>query len=260
MIRLFAKGRVEGSGKRLGIVEELELLWRRSRLALFGVPVLVVFGLGVGQLLKGALSLREGEPARVLSAEERAAPDLADVSQDAERVRSAGFRTAAFVHTYQDEVAPVEQVLLNRGVNGSTARQVAWPLVEQSKENGVDPATVLSVMLIESAGKPDARSSVGARGLMQVMPAWAGYWRGCGRNLFAIEDNLCHGTRILALYLDQHRGDERQALLGYNGCVRGVNTPNCRAYPEKVASVRREVRSELARAKSRSHARADATQ
>ena len=26
----------------------------------------------------------------------------------------------------------------------------------------------------------------------------------------------------------------RIALLGYNGCVSGSNTPNCRAYPERV--------------------------
>jgi hypothetical protein len=26
----------------------------------------------------------------------------------------------------------------------------------------------------------------------------------------------------------------RTALLSYNGCVRGTNTPDCRAYPEKV--------------------------
>jgi hypothetical protein len=26
----------------------------------------------------------------------------------------------------------------------------------------------------------------------------------------------------------------RRALLGYNGCVSGTNTPDCRAYPEKV--------------------------
>jgi soluble lytic murein transglycosylase-like protein len=143
----------------------------------------------------------------------------------------------------------VEQVLRRRGVPWETARRVAWPLVEQSYRTGVDPSTVLSVMLIESAGKPNARSSVGARGLMQVMPAWEGFWRGCGRDLYAIEDNLCNGTKILAMYLDRHRGDERRALLGYNGCVRGTVTPNCREYPDKVATVRRQVQREIATAR-----------
>jgi soluble lytic murein transglycosylase-like protein len=80
---------------------------------------------------------------------------------------------------------------------------------------------------------------------MQVMPSWAGHWRGCGRNLYDIEDNLCHGTRILAWYIERFGGDERRALLGYNGCVRGTNTPNCKTYPDKIDRVRRQIRNEL---------------
>jgi soluble lytic murein transglycosylase-like protein len=174
---------------------------------------------------------------------------LVALSRQMERMRGEGKSTADYIRMYQDEVAPVERVLTRRGVPRGTARRVAWPLVEQSYRNGVDPATVISVMLIESAGRPDARSSVGARGLMQIMPAWAGYWRGCGRDLYAIEDNLCNGTKILAYYFDRHRGDERRALLGYNGCVNGTNTPNCGLYPDKVDTVRRQVRRELASAR-----------
>ena len=80
------------------------------------------------------------------------------------------------------------------------AREIAWPLVEQTYRNKLDVATVLSVIYVESNFRPSATSSVGARGLMQVMPMWAGYWRSCGRNLYDVEDNLCNGTRILAWY------------------------------------------------------------
>jgi soluble lytic murein transglycosylase-like protein len=106
-------------------------------------------------------------------------------------------------------------------------------------------------MIIESNGRPNATSSVGARGLMQVMPAWSGHWRDCGRNLYEIEANLCAGTNILAWYLRRHGGDERRALLGYNGCVTGSNTPNCHTYPDKIAAMRRQVERELEKARAR---------
>ncbi|MGA7105174.1 MAG: lytic transglycosylase domain-containing protein [Candidatus Deferrimicrobiaceae bacterium] len=247
-MRLFSKRRPE-SERRLGIVEELEMFARRARSLLFAVPVLLIAGLGVGCGVSHVLSLREGEPARLVEFEPHPQIGLSALAFRMASARSTGETTAEYIRMYQEQVAPVEQVLLRRGVPASTARKVAWPLVEQSYQNGVDPAIVLSVLIIESAGKPDARSSVGARGLMQIMPAWAGYWNGCGRDLYAIEDNLCNGTKILAWYLDRHRGNERRALLGYNGCVQGTVTPTCGQYPDKVAQMRRQVELELASAR-----------
>ena len=123
---------------------------------------------------------------------------------------------------------------------------MAWPLVEQSYARGLDPATVVAVVLVESSGKPTATSFVGARGLMQIMPMHEGQW-GCGRDLYDIEANLCHGTRILAWNLRRFRGDEDRALLAYNGCVNGTNTPNCHTYPSKVRRIRERVRAEWQR-------------
>ena len=212
--------------------------------------MLFVIGVGLGHLVKRVLYVSHGG-SRVVATHGTDSTSLVAVSLQMQRVRLAGENAADYVRLYREEVAPIEQVLRRRGVPGETARRVAWPLVEHSYSNGVDPSTVLSVLLIESAGKPNARSSVGARGLMQVMPAWAGYWRGCGRDLYAIEDNLCNGTKILKMYLERHGGDERRALLGYNGCVRGTNTPNCGLYPDKVASMRRQVQREMNSVRSR---------
>jgi soluble lytic murein transglycosylase-like protein len=248
-MNLIARGRVEGNPRRLGIVEEMELLVRRARGLKFMLPVLLLLGLGAGHLVKRALRVPESATTRVTERSEAAGFRLVAIGSQMQRVREAGVHTAEYVRRYREEVAPVEQVLLRRGVPRQTARRVAWPLVEQSSQNGVDPATVLSVLLVESAGRPDARSSVGARGLMQIMPSWAGFWRGCGRDLYAIEDNLCNGTKILAMYLDRHDGDERRALLGYNGCVRGTNTPDCGRYPDKVATIRRQLQNEMATAR-----------
>jgi soluble lytic murein transglycosylase-like protein len=78
---------------------------------------------------------------------------------------------------------------------------------------------------------------------MQVMPGWAGQWRGCGRDLYDIHDNLCNGTRILSWYLRIARGDERRALIGYNGC-RG-DGPRCWRYADKVSRLRHQVDAEM---------------
>lgn len=248
-MRIFGKRDSDGS-ERLGIVQELELLARRARLLALILPVLLVFGFGAGHVVRGALGLPDGSPARVSEAGVRV--HLGSLDQALRRARLTGDSTAEYVQLYQTEVAPIERVLHRRGVPRSVARRVAWPLVEQAYENGIDPATVVSVVLIESAGKPDATSFVGARGLMQVMPSWIGHWRGCGRNLYDIEANLCNGTRILAWYINRHGGDERRALLGYNGCVRGTNTPDCGKYPDKISSLRHQVRREIAAARAES--------
>jgi hypothetical protein len=232
-----------------GIVQELEQLARRARMLPLILPVLLLVGLGAGRLVSGALRLPEGTAAYASTLDAADRIHLTALSQHLHRVRQQGDSTAEYVELYQSEIAPIESVLERRGVPSAVARRVAWPLVEQSYENGVDPATVVSVLLIESAGRPDATSSVGARGLMQVMPVWVGYWRGCGRNLYDIEANLCNGTKILAWFLDRHNGNERRALLGYNGCVRGTNTPTCGQYPDKIASLRQQVRREIAAAR-----------
>jgi hypothetical protein len=86
---------------------------------------------------------------------------------------------------------------------------------------------------------------------MQVMPFWGGKWRGCGGDLYAIDDNLCNGTSILAWYLRRNPNDERKALLGYNGCVRGTVTPNCFTYPDKIMRLRHQIGREINAARTR---------
>ena len=114
------------------------------------------------------------------------------------------------------------------------AFRIADALVDQGKKENIDPALLVGVLLTEDADlNPRARSSVGARGLMQVMPLHGGKW-GCGSSdLFDIESNICHGVQILKqAMLDAP--NTRLALLRYNGCVRGRNTPNCHLYDDKV--------------------------
>jgi hypothetical protein len=244
---MFRRTRDESQAPRKGLYDELERLLRSVRLVPLIAPVLLLMGGTLGKLAVGALELPEDKPVRIAPDTPRL--EIESLGRFMEDLRSNGEQTVNYVVLYRDHVAPVEDALRRRGVPRQTARKVAWPLVEHAYKKGLDPATVASVLLVESQGKPTATSPVGARGLMQVMPLWAGKWRGCGRNLYDIEDNLCHGTSILAWYLQRNDGDERRALLGYNGCVRGTNTPNCHTYPDKVQRLRAQIRADMERSR-----------
>ena len=123
------------------------------------------------------------------------------------------------------------------------ADSIAQVAVREAYHRRIPPALVLGVMLTENDRfKRNARSKVGAMGLMQIMPR---LWMPnlgpiLGRNLKDDETNLRYGVYILKHFAKRTadsldaRDVIRTALLGYNGCVRGSNTPDCRAYPEKV--------------------------
>lgn len=115
------------------------------------------------------------------------------------------------------------------------ARRIAQAIVIEGGKRKIDPALLVGVVLTEDAKlDPRAKSFVGARGLMQVMPFHAGKWKGCpSADLFAIDNNICHGVSILADLIKRSPNVER-ALQRYNGCVRGTNTPNCHTYSGKV--------------------------
>jgi hypothetical protein len=115
------------------------------------------------------------------------------------------------------------------------ARRIAQAIVVEGGKKNIDPALLVGVVLTEDAKlDPNAKSFVGARGLMQVMPFHAGKWKGCtSADLFAIDSNICHGVSILA-DLIKRSPSVSSALQRYNGCVRGTNTPNCHTYSGKV--------------------------
>ena len=88
------------------------------------------------------------------------------------------------------------------------------------------PELVLAVIHIESRFNRWAISSVGAQGLMQVMPFWL---KEIGRekdNLFEVKTNLRFGCTILKHYLNKEKGDLVRALARYNGSLGQVKYPN----------------------------------
>lgn len=126
------------------------------------------------------------------------------------------------------------------------ARRIASAIVVEGGKKSIDPALLVGVVLTEDAKlDPNARSFVGARGLMQVMPFHAGKWKGCSSaDLFAIDSNICHGVSILA-DLIKRSPSVSSALQRYNGCVRGTNTPNCHTYSGKVLKFAEQAASQM---------------
>ena len=136
------------------------------------------------------------------------------------------------------------QDLLATGYLGSArAWRIADAAVRQAYALQIPPALVLGVMLTENTTlKPTARSNVGAQGLMQIMPR---LWKPVfgsryGWNLGDDATNVRYGIHILRYMHDEvpgslgPEGTFRKALLRYNGCVRGSNTPHCHRYPDVV--------------------------
>lgn len=139
----------------------------------------------------------------------------------------------------------IAQVLRKYTRNGEHADRIARAVVSEGRRRHVDPMLVVGVMLVESNNlNPRARSFVGARGLMQVMPFHRGQWRCKSSDLYDIEDNICHGVGVLADNI-KRAPNLRVALQRYNGCVRGSNTPNCGSYSGKVMRVRNRAASQL---------------
>lgn len=153
-------------------------------------------------------------------------------------VEAAGPDTGAVAPTdpkAQEEIQKVAYSLHKYTSDTVLARRIASAIVVQGGKKNIDPALLVGVVLTEDAKlDPNARSFVGARGLMQVMPFHAGKWAGCpSTDLFAIDSNICHGVSILA-DLIKRSPSVSDALQRYNGCVHGTNTPNCHTYSGKV--------------------------
>ena len=92
-----------------------------------------------------------------------------------------------------------------------------------AQDNGIDPSWVYGILRQESAFMTDARSDVGALGLMQLMPR-TGWLTGLRIHLFVrtdsailnVANNLRLGTTYLKTVLDDTGGREVLATAAYN--------------------------------------------
>ena len=147
--------------------------------------------------------------------------------------------------TRAEQRRPLERYFARFSKDTALVRRVARAVVRQAHEEQVAASLVAAVLVTENTTlKPWAESHVGAVGLMQVMPMHAGRL-GCeSADLVDVDSNICHGTRILARNL-RRSASSSVALLRYNGCVRGTNTPDCHKYPGRVLARAGQVRQEM---------------
>lgn len=89
-------------------------------------------------------------------------------------------------------------------------------------DNDIDPAYVASVVLAESSYDLYATSSVGAQGLMQIMPETGEWIAGkfgetyVDNSLYDPDTNLRYGCWYLGFLMDRYGGDMRCASTAYH--------------------------------------------
>ncbi|MFL5606806.1 MAG: transglycosylase SLT domain-containing protein [Gemmatimonadaceae bacterium] len=140
-----------------------------------------------------------------------------------------------------------EDVMRLKQVDSARADSIAQYAVREAYVRGISPAIIFGVMLTENSRfVSKAQSNVGAVGLMQVYPkVWLTKEMTAlfGRDLATDSTNVKYGVFILSHYFNPKTKagtttarDWATALLRYNGCVKGTNTPRCHTYPSKVKS------------------------
>lgn len=140
---------------------------------------------------------------------------------------------------------PLERFLGRYNSDRVLVRRISRAVARESRRQQVPPSLIAAVLVTENTTlRPEALSSVGAQGLMQVMPMHAGAELCRSSDLVDVDSNICHGTLILARNL-RRTSSSAAALLRYNGCVRGTNTPDCWRYPSRVLAQAGIVRREL---------------
>ena len=137
---------------------------------------------------------------------------------------------------------------------------------QQANEKGVDAALIAAVIDTESKFSATARSSAGARGLMQITPEAAqDIARHSGATTFRTSDlsnpeiNIKYGTFLLAERIDFYGGDVVAALASYNAgpgpveewggsdmTIDDISYPETRAYVELVLERQKEYREKYA--------------
>ncbi len=92
-------------------------------------------------------------------------------------------------------------------------------IIQYANKRDINPAWAFAIARRESSFMPDARSSAGARGLMQIMPATAKELKGRPVDnwyLYNAENNIELGTKYLRELLDKNKGNHVLATASYN--------------------------------------------
>ena len=123
----------------------------------------------------------------------------------------------------------------NSVLSDAESARIGRAVIQSADRHGLDPDLVTAVLLVESGGRPWARSHAGAVGLMQVMPHMAATMDLAG-NLTTIESNVEAGCMILADNIRRLGEDDGISAYFWGSNIRGV------AYLDRVRAARAAVR------------------
>lgn len=113
-----------------------------------------------------------------------------------------------------EDIIFLKIVITKRDVDRKLAREVAHLVHKYSQVYGQDPDLVLAIIAVESNFNPNARSHMGATGLMQVMPQWKQVL-GIREELTNPDTSIRYGLQILGFYRNMYKELE-MALTAYN--------------------------------------------
>lgn len=147
------------------------------------------------------------------SEETRAQVNSLATETQAMRTEVQKLRETVASHTGED-VLFLKVLLLKSNIDVALARTIAVETHRQAQLLQRDPDLVLAIMAVESDFDPKALSSVGAVGLMQVMPHWKRVL-GIQGDLEDIGTNIHYGLQVLGFYLEMYQ-DLEMALTAYN--------------------------------------------
>lgn len=127
------------------------------------------------------------------------------------KVVKATYYPDSNIHSYSNWGASEASVLpsysRNKNAFDSLIRQAA-------QQHGVSEGLIKAVMHTESGFNINARSPVGAQGLMQLMPATARRFN--VNNAYDPQQNIFAGAKYLSWLLKRFNGDTRLAIAAYN--------------------------------------------
>lgn len=115
-----------------------------------------------------------------------------------------------------------------------------------AREHRVSPNLITAVITVESCFRPKARSTAGAAGLMQLMPATGR--RFGAKDRYDHSHNIMAGTKYLKFLLNRFQGNVLLASAAYNAGEGSVDKYNgvppyreTQAYVKKVLAVYRKL-------------------
>lgn len=111
-------------------------------------------------------------------------------------------------NAYGSNVSPT------KGKSTSSNEEINTIVREAAQKYNVDEKLIHSIIKIESNYNPNAKSSAGAAGLMQLMPATAKELGVFDR--YNMTQNIFGGTKYIGKMLAQHNGNVQLALAAYN--------------------------------------------